>query len=120
MNIEAAIAAEPILRMHIQNYHYEERVTKDKDGNERRRKVRVNTHRADEPFRFTDWIDRSPPASSLHYIDLFLLTRIHTEKDINLSPQASRSYASQKSSFIRRHHTDVHYDYSFQKKIPHH
>ena len=78
--------------MHIQNYHYEERVTRDKEGNERRHKVRVNTHRADEPFHFTEWIDRSPPSSSLHYIDLFLLTRIHTEKDINLSPLAEHSY----------------------------
>jgi len=71
-------------------------------------------------MRFHEWIDRSPPASSLHYIDVFLLTRIHTEKEINFSPRAWGSYLMQKEGFIHRHHTDTHYDYNFYKTIPHH
>ena len=49
-NIENAIAAAPICTLKIQNYHYETRKYKDKDGNTKTKKVRVNTHKHDELF----------------------------------------------------------------------
>lgn len=102
----------------------EERVTqyKDKDGNvkTKTKKVRVNTHKATEMFRFTDWVDRSPPPSALHYIDLFLLSRVYTFKYIYLSSKARSNYSRQKAAFIKQHWTDKQYDFKFTKEIPHH
>ena len=123
-NIENAIAAAPICKLHIQNYHYEDRVEhyKDHEGNAKTRtkRVRVNTHAHTEGFNFTHWVDKSPPSSALHYIDLFLLTRIFTFKYVNLSPKAQRNYDQQYANFMRVHHRDEHYDFSFTKTIPCH
>jgi len=123
-NIEAAILARPICKLHIQNYHYENRTTTttDSKGNKRThtKRVRVNTHRASEGLRFKNWVDKSPPSSALHYIDLFLLTRIYTHKIVNLAPQARANYKRQKQDFIKRNHKDTHYDYNFTRDIPCH
>jgi len=95
-NIEAAIQARPECTLGIQNYHYETRTEhyRDKDGNTqtRTKRVRVNTHRATEEYRFSDWVDRSPPSSGLRYIDNFLLTRLYTFKYVLLSPRAAANY----------------------------
>jgi alpha-amylase/alpha-mannosidase (GH57 family) len=95
-NVELAIKTAPSVMMHIQNYHYETRhyTTRDSKGNthHRTKRVRVNTHAATEPFLFTQWQDQSPPASTLHYLSVLLLTRLHTYKTINYSPAALTSY----------------------------
>lgn len=84
------------METHVEHY-------KDSEGNDRTRTVtrRVNTHRATEELVFNNWVDKSPPSSALHYIDLFLLTRIYTFKYVNLGPKAYRNYINQKNNFIR-------------------
>ena len=91
ININNAIAARPICVLHIQNYHYENRTYTDSKGRTHTRRVRVNTHAANENMHFRDWVDRSPPASALAYIDVFLLTRIYTFKYIVLGPVAKNN-----------------------------
>jgi hypothetical protein len=95
-NIERAIKAPPIVTFHIQNYHYETRTytERDADGNTQTRTetVRVNTHAATEHFHFDRWQDRSPPASTLHFLSVLLLARLRTYKFISYSPKAAYSF----------------------------
>ena len=119
-NIDAAIQAPPEIKMIIQNWHYQRKTWTDRNGKKHHKKVRVNTHRAEMKYYVESWVDRSPPSLSLHYIDLFLLTRIFTEKIFTFSPTASRSFAEQKRVFIHNHHRDKHYDFSIVKDIPFH
>lgn len=113
----------PSMYMTIQNYHYETRYrrVRDQDGNERSEsyQVRVDTHRASQDF-VGAWVDQSPPPSTLNYLDVMLLTRLRTYKTILWSPLTRMRYQREKSSFVHRHRSDVHYDYHFHEDIPHH
>jgi hypothetical protein len=66
--------------MTIQNYHYEWR----RRGNKNRYE-RVNTHRKEEPFRYSEYIDQSPEASALEYLKNYKLTRVHYNVDVEFS-----------------------------------
>ena len=47
------------------------------------------------------------------------LTRLHTDKVYNYSPQASVRLQQQRANFIAVNNHDTHYDYTLQQKIPH-
>ena len=80
------------------------------------KKVKVNTHSAWEGFDFS-WEDRSPPASSLHFLSVLLLTRLKTYKYVEYSPKASSNYDKQYARFIRENNMDTHYNKSSYERI---
>jgi len=74
----------PIVLFKIQNYHYEYR--RDKNGSHRHR---VNTHRAEAPFRYMEWIDQSPDATAIDYIKLQKITRLDFKLICHYTPISS-------------------------------
>lgn len=78
--IDAAIKAPPTIDYHIQCYHMETRYYTVTGENGRtirkKKKVRVDTHSADESFNIKKWEDQSPPSKTLHYLSVLLLTRL--------------------------------------------
>ena len=52
-------AAEPQIQWTIQNYHYETKRWKDKDGQEHEKKERVNTHRATTQYDIKGFVDET-------------------------------------------------------------
>ena len=119
-NILVAIRNPPKMLMIIKNYHYETRTTTDSKGNTKTKRVKVYTHRAEEPFHFVEWIDKSPPPETLNYVETIHLTRLFTHKIINMSARASGSYEVQKHNFIKRNWRDDHYEYFFDQTIEGH
>ena len=121
-NVENAIRAPPNCTQRIACYHWETEVIRerDNDGNTRTRTERrkVYTHHARQPFRFDLCIDRSPPASTLSYLDVLHLVRLRTYKHINYSPAAWSRYLWEKADFIRRNDWDAHYEYNYDQDIP--
>lgn len=122
-NVDAAIRSPPKCYMTIQCYHYETRVVVDRDseGNTTTRTVteRRNTHYASEDFPIYSWMDRSPPSSTLHYLDVLHLVRLRTYKTVNYSPGAMTRLTWAKRSFIVRNDWDTHYDFHYHEDIPH-
>ena len=116
-NVEAAIRAPPKCRHHMECYHYETIIhhERDNEGNNRTRTERrkMVTHTASQEFRFDLCIDRSPPASTLSYLDVLHLVRLRTYKKINYTPAAWSRYCWEKADFKCRHSRDVHNDYSY-------
>lgn len=98
-----------MLALEIQCYHY----VNDTDSKGRSRRRRVNTHHAKEEFVFYDWVDTSAPPDSMNYIDLFLLSRFNTLKNIVLSPPVQARFNAQKLDFLARNNRDVFYDFRF-------
>lgn len=90
--IKIAIKNPPKMIMHIKNFHWESRTITDDKGNTRHEKKKVYTHSANSPFLFSEWLDKSPPAENLNYIDVIHLTRLFTHKIINMSGRAAGSY----------------------------
>jgi len=72
--------------------------------------VRVDTHSAMEMFAFSQWEDRSPPASVLHFLSVLLLARLRTYKIFQYSPRAWMNRQQQYAYFIRCNDRDTHYD----------
>ena len=114
-NVDKAIASAPVCTHHIQNWHTERR-TSGSGKNRKTRTVRVNTHYHSENFHIPAYVDKSPPSSALHYIDIFFLTRINTEKIVNLSVQAEERYEAQKANVLALHIRDKRHDYWFSKQ----
>jgi len=83
-DVELGIAAAPICNHHMECFHYE--TSRDKEGNESKRKVVTSTH--DQPFNFEEWVDQSPPASTIDYLEYLLLSRLNIAEIINYSPAA--------------------------------
>jgi len=108
-NIKMSIKADPIIVFHIQCYHY-----KTSGTGKNKKKRRVNTHRATQSFNFSKWEDRSPPAETLHFLSVLLLTRLHTSKTISYSPRAKRELDSQQISFLSMNKRDTSYDYTLR------
>jgi len=79
-NVSAAIKSPPQITFTIQNYHYETRRRTNSKGRTTTHRVRVNTHYAAIPFIFSQWVDRSPPANTLHFLTVLKLARLRTEK----------------------------------------
>ena len=84
-NIKEAIMRPPSMILHIKNYHWEEKKVQNSRGETSTKKVKVYTGEAREPLPFTDWSDLSPPAESLDYVDVLHITRLFTNKIINMS-----------------------------------
>ena len=87
--------------MNIQCYHYDlfmERVTSIKNGEYVEttipRYIRVNSHFASEPFQFDKWEDRSTPENIKDIIHSHKVSRLHTNKVVELSPEAIKKYRS--------------------------
>ena len=95
-NVDAAIASPPTCTMRIECYHYEWHTIRERDneGREttRTERRRVTTWTNSEQFRFSHWMDRSPPSHTLSYLDCLNLVRLRTYKNIDYSPQAMTSY----------------------------
>jgi hypothetical protein len=113
-NITKAIAAPPDCIFKIKCYHYENR--RDNNGNTKR--VRVDTHSAEQRFHFTGWVDRSPPASSIDYLNNLLVCRLNIEEIIDMAPVVRKRYQDEKRDFINDNNRDTHYDYVFDTDVP--
>ncbi len=86
--INAVRVNPPAVKFDIQNYHFETRVER-RNGNTHVKQVRVNTHHADKPFAFCEWMDISPEASAIDYVKAHRLTRMTFMKHFDYTPQAS-------------------------------
>ena len=123
--IELAIESEPDINYYIQCYHYEwrevTRTDRDADGNETYRtervRERVNTHYAEKHFKIKKWEDRSPPASTLDFLSVLLLSRLSTEKEIKYSTKAWHRFEKKKKKFIKKNRRDKYYDYHHTEVI---
>jgi len=71
-------------------------------------------------FKIKKWEDKSPPAKTLHFLSVLLLSRLHTDKEINFSSKAHRRFEKKKKKFIKHNNRDKEYDYWFTKDIPFH
>lgn len=121
-NIDAAIRAAPTCKHRIECFHYETHVFHEEDEQgrrvERTERTKVVTHTATEDFQFSLCIDRSPPSSTLNYLDVFHLVRLKTAKNISYTPAAWSRYLWEKSDFIARNRRDEQYEYHFNQDIP--
>jgi hypothetical protein len=89
-DIQKAIESAPICILKIGCYHV---VTeRDSDGNTSTRDV--YTHRAEEPFSFSGWVDISPPASTIDYLRFLKLSRLHIDEIVEMDPNVRARYKS--------------------------
>ena len=86
-NITNAIAAPPECIYKIECYHW----LKKKNGRDK-----IVTHSAKEPFRFTGWVDRSPPATSIDYLNNLLLCRLKIDEIIDMAPMVRKRHQDTK------------------------
>lgn len=82
--------------------------------------MRVNTHRATKDYKFKKWEDRSPPADTLHFLSVLLLTRLLTKKKIKYEATAKKKYNKQKRKFKKKEKKDTHCDTWETEEIPFH
>lgn len=105
----------PKIVWHIQNYHYETRVTHytDKDGNRRtrRRRVRVNTFYKEKNYKYKKWVDQTPPEESLDYLEQFKLVRLDQPLKIDMADKAAKKYRKKKNKFYKKNKVDTHADF---------
>lgn len=122
-NIDKAIKSPPEIYWHIECYHYETRTrtVTDSEGNTRTEtyQEKVVTHVANTKFRILEWMDESAPIASLFYLQEMMLTRLHTNKDIDFSETAYDRYCREKDEWIRDNSRDVHNDFRENRTIPH-
>jgi hypothetical protein len=78
-NIEAAILEPPTITFRISCYHMERRTRSTKNGT-KTYYVRVETFSTSKELEIKKWEERSPPISSLHFLNVLLLTRLTTDK----------------------------------------
>ena len=50
-------------------------------------------------FKIKKWEDRSPPSETIHFLSVLLLTRLHTDKQIQYSSKASNRFDKSAWSF---------------------
>merc|ERR1719198_50220 len=81
--------------------------------------VQVTTHTATQGWDVGRWSDESPPASTLHYLDVLKMARLRTHKQFAFMPAAHMRKRSAESSFISANSRDVHNDFSCHMDIPH-
>ena len=77
----------PQINYFIENYHTEDNPN-DSEGT-----IRVVTHAAREPFRFSEYLDKSPDASAVEYMRATKLCRINFGVCIDYTAQSSQSFA---------------------------
>ena len=64
--VNKGIEAAPECKISISCYHFDDEVDADKSNEDRERIV---THTAEELFTCTEWVDQSPPASTIDFLD---------------------------------------------------
>ena len=69
-------------------------------GREPDKKKKVITWKADKHMKINTYYDRSPPCYTLSYLDRIHVTRLDTEKIIELSPKATNIRDTLKKEFI--------------------
>ena len=103
-------------------YHYETftETSTDNEGNTTTttRTEKVVTHTATENWAVRKWSDSSPPASTLHYLDVLKLARLRTYKHFFYTPAAQMRKRADEMSFRARHSRDVHNDFSQTSDVP--
>ncbi|CAK9008045.1 Poly [ADP-ribose] polymerase tankyrase (dTNKS) (Poly [ADP-ribose] polymerase) (Protein poly-ADP-ribosyltransferase tankyrase) [Durusdinium trenchii] len=91
--------AEPQIKWAIQNWHYEEKKTKDKNGKERTERKRVNTHYAESFYDIQGFLDET--LSPLQMLAMFhLLYDAQDEHESLLSPQRSPRWSKPSRSLF--------------------
>ena len=81
-------SAKPEIRWTIQNYHYEERRTRDKDGKEKVERKRVNTHRAQAYYDIQGFLDET--LSPEQTLAMFHLLYDGEHEDLEANKKKSR------------------------------
>merc|ERR1719329_1136530 len=80
---------------------------------------RVNTHYVEEQFKYTGWVDRSPPSSTIDFLKFFTLTRLKIDEIVEMAPQVKARYEAEKSAFIDEHkNKDKLYNFTFFTDVP--
>lgn len=120
-DIERAINEKPTIMFHMCCYHFETRWEhyRDRDGHmhRRRRRVRVNTHRARKNHKIKKWEDQSPPAKTLHFLDVLMLTRLKTCKILHFTEKARKRVDKKAHKFVKKHDRDRYYDFSKRQEV---
>ena len=76
---------------------------KYKDANGKQKSKKVVTFRGEEPLRFSNWMDSSPPPETLAYVEVLHITRLFTNKVITMSSKVRENYHAQRTKFINKH-----------------
>jgi hypothetical protein len=117
---DAAIAAPPEIRFHIECYHYERRTSTDSKGRKKTRRVKVVTYRGSKLMRINTWVDQSPPSYTLNYLENIHVTRLYTDKIILMSPRARDRRRNQFSRYVNANkRRDKHHHAWQTEEIPH-
>ena len=72
-------------------------------------------------FEFTDWVDRSPPASTIDFLNLILVSRLNIDKIVDMSPTARKRYLDEKAEFVNKNKNkkgSTEYEYTFVTDVP--
>lgn len=109
-NIEAAISSPPTMHMSVQNYHYK---TKYKASRKTFVRERVNTTTNFHDFK-GHWVDQSSDPSTLNYLHVMWITRLHTTASIILSPTVKKRFKAEKKEFIKNNSTDSFFEFSYR------
>ena len=78
----------------------------------------MNTHRASQKFKFSHWVDRSPPASTIDYLAKLLLCRLNIDEIVQMSSSVRTRYQEEKREFIRENKRDKHHKFWFATDVP--
>lgn len=71
-------------------------------------------------FHAQNFVDQSPPATVLHYLNQLKLARLHTDKTVSLTAKAEERWRAEFSDFVKRNDRDTHKETHTWKNIPHH
>jgi len=83
--VDTAIKSAPWISFHMECWHEETHVSTDEEGNTHVETRRVTTHTATQYFQPITWVDESAPISSLFYLQVMLMTRLHTNKVVDVA-----------------------------------
>ena len=121
-NIQKAIQSPPEVSFHMRCWHNEERIVEstDSEGNTTTRveTIQVTTHEAYQDWEVRSWSDSSPPASTLHYLDVLKMARLRTHKNFFYTPTAVMRKRHDESEFIARESRDEHNDFHCASDVP--
>ena len=102
-----AIEAAPICKLQIKCY------TTLNDGK------RQYNDPITEDLIFSDWVDRSPSAKSIGYLEIFHCTRLNINETIDMAPLVRQRYQQQKEAFISKYKGEEdNYEYEFIQDVP--
>jgi hypothetical protein len=79
--------------------------------------VRVSTHSAHEPYRYSQFCDTSPDPLSIEFVKATKLCRLSIGLCVNYTAQASQSFNCQEHHFKHHNIRDSHYDFHVQRYL---